>query len=341
MSDKSKPYPFKSIPLYKNKIWGGRKIAEKFGKILPVDEKIGESWEAADLKEGASLIDSGEFKEMSLTEAVAKWGAELIGEKWDSFEQFPLLVKIIDANDDLSVQVHPDSDSCMQYFPQHHSKDETWFVLGAGSDKKNTFGSIYWGFKKGAQLSDYLDAVRQNTVTQILREVTLREGDAIRIPPGCVHAILKNMMILEIQEPSDSTFRIYDYGRLGDNGKPRAIHLDEAAKVMKFDYVENPILYPETKIKPWGIQHVIVDTPSYRIEKWNFDKHIILGGNSGTVRVLFNLGEEVYFENSTNSFTAYKGETIIIPACVENIKIHAGKNSMLIASGAYQTDLTV
>lgn len=324
------PYPLKNIPIFKKKIWGGRKIEEFFKKNLPINEKIGESWEIADLCEGASSIANGHLQNKTLTEAVKLWGESLIGTKWENKNQFPLLVKLIDAQDDLSVQVHPDAETCIKYFPQHHSKDETWLILDAPQNS-----AIYYGFKKGIYLEDYENSVKNNDVVEILRKLPIQKGDFIRIQPGFVHAILKGILLLEIQEPSDSTFRIYDYGRLGDDNKPRAIHLQEAKKAMKFDWIEKPLLQPEIINHKWGTQSIIVNCPAYRIEEWNISDTIILNQFSETVRIIFNLGEVLRIESDISSFDLEKGESAVIPAVISQVKLIPENQSKIIVAGAY------
>ncbi len=329
MNEKIETYPFKSKPIYKHKIWGGKRIKEIYSKQNINDDKIGESWETADLKEGASLIGNGKLEGKTLTEAVKLWGENLIGTKWKNADRFPLLVKIIDAQDDLSIQVHPDSESCKKFFPQHFSKDESWYILDAEEGN-----AIIRGFKKGITLKDYLKAIEEKKVTKIVKKVEVRKGDCLRIPPCTVHALLKGIMILEIQEPSDSTFRIYDYNRPGDDGKPRPIHLEEAKKVMNFEYDDNPLATPSYIKHNWGNQFILIDCPAYKIEKWELNKMIKLSGLKETVRVLFNLEGILTIESKDILFKLKAGETAIIPAESDIINLIPEKTGYLIVAGA-------
>ena len=328
-SKKPEPYPLKCVPLFIEKIWGGRKIEKAFGKKLPAGKKIGESWEVADLKEGTSSIGNGELKGKRLSDAIHIWGKDLIGERWGELKQFPLLIKIIDAQEDLSIQVHPDAESCKKYFPEHYSKDECWIVLDSEEG-----ASIYWGFEKNKNINDYLQHLERGNLTNILRKLIVKKGDCIKISSGTVHSLLKGVMVLEIQEPSDSTFRIYDYGRVGEDGKPRPIHLDGAKKVVKFDWVENPFLVPDKKIFFWGTQEVIIDCPAYRIERWQFANSLELKEMRKTARIIFNLEGKIELINKDSSFLILPGETIIIPAKTKPTKLIAQRTAKIIVAGA-------
>jgi mannose-6-phosphate isomerase len=322
------PYPLKCRPIFKEKPWGGRRMEELFAKPLPSGQSVGESWEVADLKEGASLIANGALKDRTLTEAVHIWAGDLIGTAWNRTDRFPLLVKILDAHDDLSVQVHPDHTSCRKYFPAHSGKDETWVILESDAD-----GAILWGFQKGTTLEEFLCRLEGGSALSILRRIPVKRGDCVRIAPGTVHALLKGVMLLEIQEPSDSTFRIYDYGRLVNGGR-RSLHIEEARRVMNFVWMENPYLIPEVMEMLWGKREFIVECPAYRIERWEFSGMLQLQGLKETARVVFCKNGRVDVEDSENSFTLMPGETGIIPAGAQSVRLVSPDGARLVVSGA-------
>ena len=322
------PYPLKCRPIFKEKPWGGRRMEDFFSKSLPPVQLIGESWEVADLKEGASLIANGALKDRTLAEAVRLWGENLIGTAWNMTDRFPLLVKILDAHDDLSVQVHPDHESCRKYFPAHSGKDETWVILESDSD-----GAILWGFQKGTTLEEFLRRLEGGSALSILRRIPVKRGDCVRIAPGTVHALLKGVMLLEVQEPSDSTFRIYDYGRVV-NGRRRPLHIEEARQVMNFDWRENPYLIPEVVEMPLGRREFIVECPAYRIERWEFSGMLELHELQETARVIFCAHGHVDVEDNENSFTLMPGETGIIPAGVRFVRLVSPDGAKLVVSGA-------
>lgn len=306
-------------------------MEDLFGKALPPARLIGESWEVADLKEGASLIANGALKDKSLTEAVRLWGKYLIGTAWNKTDCFPLLVKILDAHDDLSVQVHPDQESCMKYFPAHSGKDETWVVLESNAD-----GAILWGFQKGTTMEEFLRRLEDGFILSTLRRIPVKSGDCVRIAPGTVHALLKGVMLLEIQEPSDSTFRIYDYDRVA-NGKRRPLHIEEARRVMNFDWRENPYLVPEVTEMPCGKREIIIDCPAYRIERWEFSGTLELHELRETVRVIHCVQGHVDIMDIVDNeilWTLMPGETGIIPAGVQSARLISPDGARLVVSGA-------
>ena len=327
------PYPFKSIPLFKPKPWGGRKLEEIFHKPLPDGEKIGESWEAADIPEGASTIGNGSLREQSLSNAVQLWGKDLVGSRWDSYDRFPLLVKILDARENLSVQVHPDEESCEKFFPEHNSKDESWIVMESDPD-----GAIFRGFEKDVTLDDFLEKLEKNEVTEILRKIPVKKGDSVRNAPGTVHALLKGVVLLEVQEPSDSTFRIYDYGRKVD-GKPRPLHIEEAKKVMKFDWEENPLLVPEKREISAGLREIIVNCDSYRLEKWTISQRMEMNALPETVRILFCMEGKAILKGDSEEIAVNPGDTIIIPAVCKNMRLSPDGTCAFCCAGAGNIEL--
>jgi len=325
------PYPLKCLPIYREKPWGGRKMEKIFGKPLPPGKPIGEAWEVADLPQGSSFIANGSLKGENLSYATALWGKLLIGESWKNDKQFPLLVKILDAREKLSVQVHPDENSCKKFFPQHLRKDESWIVLHADPE-----GGIYKGFKKGTTLQDFLDSLEKGKVENILNRLSVKKGDFIRIPPGTVHTLLNGVMLLEIQEPSDSTFRIFDYGRIV-NGKPRTLHIEEAKKTLVFPRPKTSLPKPEKVTASWGIREILADTPAYRIERWTISKSVEFGETGESARVIFCARGEIFLQNELASFSLNPGETAIIPSGTTLVSLNAPKGAEIVSAGAQGT----
>ncbi len=202
------------------RIWGGHRLDKHFGEDR--SEPIGEAWLVADLVEGFSSTVSGR----PLTELVAELGSTMQGAFGD---RFPLLVKVIDADADLSIQVHPSHEEAKR-FSRAQSKDECWLILDARDE-----AYIYFGFNQKYSESQVREALAQGTITELLEKIHVKAGDVFRIGPGTVHAIGKGITLLEVQEPSDTTFRVYDYERPGLDGKPRALHVEEAMSVATLD----------------------------------------------------------------------------------------------------------
>jgi len=211
---------YKMRPLLMPRIWGGHRLDKHFGEDR--SEPIGEAWLVADLVEGFSSTVSGR----PLTDLVSELGSTMRGAFGD---RFPLLVKIIDADADLSIQVHPSHEEAKR-FSGAQTKDESWLILDARDD-----AYIYFGFNQKYSESQVREALAQGKITELLEKVHVKAGDVFRIGPGTVHAIGKGITLLEVQEPSDTTFRVYDYERPGLDGKPRTLHVEEAMSVATLD----------------------------------------------------------------------------------------------------------
>ena len=217
-------YPLKFIPALKEKIWGGRKIGTILKHDLGSLANCGESWEISGLVDDESVVCNGFLAENNLNELLEIYLTDLVGEK--NYEKFglgfPLLVKFIDAQDNLSVQVHPDDDFAQEHYGQN-GKTEMWHVIQADEG-----AGLYVGFNRKITAQQYLDAVENGNLEDFLRFYPVKPGDTFMIPAGTVHAIGKGVLLAEIQQPSDITFRIYDWNRVDANGQRRELHTEEA-----------------------------------------------------------------------------------------------------------------
>ena len=211
-------------PLFHNKIWGGRRLAEEYGYDIP-EGAVGECWAISAHPSGDCEVASGAFEGNTLSELWASH-RELFGNA--EGDRFPLLIKILDAKDDLSVQVHPDDTYAAEHENGSLGKSECWYILDA---KEN--GDIVVG-QNASSKEEFAELVKQGKWSQLLNYVPIKAGDFFRIDPGTVHAIRTGMLILETQQSSDVTYRVYDYDRLGDDGKPRDLHLAQSLEVIDY-----------------------------------------------------------------------------------------------------------
>lgn len=223
-----KPYPLKFRPIYKQRIWGGQKLREFFNKGIPAGEKIGESWELADLPDDKSIIANGELAGQTLNAAIKKYPEEITGDKNFS-SSFPLLIKFLDAQDILSVQVHPDPEACRR-IGKGRPKTECWYIISAIAG-----AVIYKGLKKGVRKSQFAEAIEKGSVAEMLVKVPVEAGQCHFLPAGTVHSIGAGLLIAEIQTPSDTTYRVFDFNRVDDAGKKRQLHIKEALESIHFD----------------------------------------------------------------------------------------------------------
>lgn len=240
----SNAYPLILEPILKPKVWGGRRLAE-YAKHLPADEPTGESWELADLASTStsggggdsahSKITNGELAGKTIRDAINQWGTDLLGDaKLTEDGGFPLLVKYLDAREHLSIQVHPSPEYAAAH-PDAHLKTESWFILDAQPDEQGNPPVIYKGFKEGITPDDLKSAIELGTVPEIMRTEHAVPGHCHTLPSGTVHALGAGVLVAEIQTPSDTTFRVYDwakeYHRAG-----RELHIDQAVECASFDH---------------------------------------------------------------------------------------------------------
>jgi len=215
-------------PIYKQRIWGGRTLACLFGRTLPGDAPIGESWDLADLPADESTVAAGPSAGCRLDELVGGWGEQLLGSARLESGRFPLLVKFLDANDVLSVQVHPDYASAAAMGGQVRAKYEAWYVIRAEPG-----ACIYRGFKEHVTRRDVERAVRSDGLADLMVKYAAEPGQWFYLPGGTVHALGAALVVAEVQTPSDTTFRLYDWGRVdAGTGRPRDLHIDQALACM-------------------------------------------------------------------------------------------------------------
>jgi len=231
-------YPLKFDPIYKQIIWGGTNISKYFHRGIILDS-VAESWELCCREDGISIVSSGILKGMSLQDAIYKYKDKLLGKKtYLNFgSKFPLLIKIIDANESLSVQVHP-NDAYARINDDSCGKNELWYILDA---KKKA--EIIFGVKKDETKAEFSVAVSENKIEQTLNRVAASKGDVFYVPAGKVHAILSGILIAEIQQNSNTTYRIYDWGRVDVGGKSRALNTAQALDVIDFDSQNLPTFF--------------------------------------------------------------------------------------------------
>jgi len=255
-------YPLVLEPVLVAKIWGGRGLERLFDRPLPSGEKIGESWEVADLPEGVTPVATGPDAGRSLHDMVAAWGERLVGTVPLVDGRFPLLIKFLDAEEVLSVQVHPDEAACAQIGGDARVKHEAWYVIEARDD-----AVIYAGLKPGTTREQFEAAVADGTVADKLQRIEVRAGDCYYLPSGTVHALGAGVMVAEVQTPSDTTYRVFDWNRLSDDGKPRALHVDHAKMCIHFDEPP-PTQQPRRhESDPWTTTTRLAECPRFIMDK--------------------------------------------------------------------------
>ena len=311
-------------PYLKSVIWGGERIAP-FKGIATDQTYIGESWEISAVPGHVSVVDRGPLKGKNLTELINEYGAELVGEAiYRQFgENFPLLIKLIDARDDLSVQVHPD-DALAQ--KRHHcpGKTEMWHVIDTAPDAK-----IYVGLKEEITPEDYERRVADNSIMDVIASYDSAPGDTFFLPAGRIHAIGAGNLLAEIQETSDITYRIYDYDRRDEDGNPRQLHTAEARDAI--DYT----VYPDYRSNPEG--SLLADCDYFIVDniKSKDNEIIELPHTRESFTIVMCLDGEAEISCSTDSndpdqqtLKIKRGETLLVPATLRSITA-TGKANLL------------
>lgn len=243
-------------PLYMERVWGGRRLEELYGKRLPGGARIGESWELVDREEAQSVVHSGALRGLTLHELWVEHRAAVFGARVRDGERFPLLVKLLDAQERLSVQVHPPA--CVAGDLGGEPKTEMWFIADTHPDS-----DIFAGLAAGVGREEFERALHAGKVAEMLHRVPVRAGDAIFIPSGRVHAIGAGNLIVEVQQNSDTTYRVFDWNRVGLDGQARALHIEQSMASIDFDDVEPGLARPEGE--------VLMECEDFRVEKWDVE----------------------------------------------------------------------
>jgi mannose-6-phosphate isomerase len=307
----SLPSILKFEPIYKEKIWGGEKLRRELKRDTQI-AKVGESWEISDYENDVSQISPHiEIANRSFRDFYQKHTNFALGTAFTN-QSFPLLIKIIDANDKLSVQVHPDDAYALAHDPSSSGKKECWLVLSA-----DVGAELVIGFENTTNSEQYKKLVLANQAEKILRRWKVKAGDVFLLNPGTIHAIGAGVVLLEVQQSSDSTYRVYDYGRLGDDGKPRALHLEKALSVLNFQKSDGtekqkPVLLTFSPFE----RYLLTSNDKFRLESWKFNQaqNLILSPLCEPVSFgIVHLVSGTIFSKSTGqAFT--KGDTVFLTA---------------------------
>jgi len=300
-----KTYPLQFEPILKDRIWGGEKLKIVLNKPI-VSEITGESWELSTVEGDVSVVANGELKGKSLTDLIDDAPNEILGTRvYERFgKQFPLLFKYLDAREDLSIQVHPNDKLAKE---RHNSfgKTEMWYVMQADPDAR-----IIVGFKEDSSKEEYLENLNKKTLVSILDDVKAKAGDVFFLETGTVHAIGAGLVVAEIQQTSDITYRLYDFDRVDAQGNKRELHVDLALDAINYNKVDTHKKYEETPNQ----SNVVVDCPYFTTNFLPLDGTIEVNKNGETFTVYMCIegSFEIRFENVIYKYK--KGDTVLLPA---------------------------
>ncbi|MCI5752428.1 MAG: class I mannose-6-phosphate isomerase [Oscillospiraceae bacterium] len=313
-------YPMLLKPAFKDYIWGGTRLRDDFGKDCDYD-KVAESWELSCHKDGQSTIANGEFAGLTLSDYIEKAGRSVLGTDCEKFENFPILIKLIDAKDNLSVQVHPDNDYAMRVEGEY-GKTEMWYVVDCDEG-----ATLLYGFKHEISKDEFAQRIADNTLLEVTNAVPVKKGDVFFIQSGTLHAIGKGILIAEIQQNSNTTYRIYDYGRVGKDGKPRELHVEKAKDVTNLCPAK---AYPETPVEQhdgfdikllssceyFTTYRVNVDSKAeFEADEKSFNSILVLEGDpviSGNGTVNAKKGDSIFIGAGSGKYTVEGKCTVIL-----------------------------
>lgn len=300
-------YPIKLKPAFKDYLWGGTRLRDDFGKDCDFD-KIAESWELSCHKDGNSVVADGEFAGLTLAQYIEKEGKSVLGTNCEKFENFPILIKLIDAKDNLSVQVHPNNEYA-QRVEGEYGKTEMWYVVDCDEG-----ASLLYGFKYNITKEEFRERIENNTLLEVTNSVPVKKGDVFFIEAGTLHAIGKGILIAEIQQNSNTTYRIYDYGRVGADGKPRQLHIDKAVDVTNLCPAKP---YPQSEPVDMGgwTKKRLAKCEYFTVDVINVDTSAALEADkSSFVNILVLDGGCVLSSEGNDAVELKKGDSVFIPA---------------------------
>jgi len=309
-------YPLKFKTIYKDKIWGGNKVKTILNKDFSPLPNCGETWEISGVQGDISVVENGLLANNNLQELIEVYMGELVGDHiFDKFGiEFPLLIKFIDANDDLSIQVHP-NDELAKERHNAYGKTEMWYVIDAEKGSK-----LNCGFFKKITKKEYFKHLEENTLTSILNYEKVNPGDVFFIPAGRVHAIGKGILLAEIQQTSDVTYRIYDYNRPGTNGKPRELHTELAADAIDYEYYDE---YKTNYSNEFNKTSSIIQCEYFNTNILEFNTIIEkdYGYIDSFIIYICLEGTFTIIDDNKNKTEINKGETVLLPAVLNNIAL--------------------
>ena len=323
-------YPLRFEPLFRRYLWGGRRLAEVLGKSIG-DQTAAESWEVVDHQDDQSVVRYGDLAGKSLRQLIACDGANLLGESLLASisspelpthlqNRFPLLLKFLDANRNLSVQVHPDDKFGATLSPPDLGKTEAWYVMHADPGSK-----IYAGLKEGVSESDFRAAIESNQTESVIHSFQPKQGDCVFISAGTMHAIGEGLLIAEIQQASNTTFRVYDWGRVDTDGQPRPLHIDQAIAATNFEL--GPVAPETTTPTDDPNWKSIVSCEKFQMSQGKLTQPSQVGGD-GRFRILAVTDGAVSIAGDPSGLAMNLGNTVLLPACLGPTQVTPGPNGV-------------
>ena len=306
-------------PAFKDYIWGGTKLRDDFGFKSDL-KKIAEGWMLSCHKDGENIIDGGKFDGKTLSEVIKETGKDILGTKAQKYDFFPILIKLIDAKDNLSVQVHPNDDYALRVEGEY-GKTECWYVIDCDEGAE-----LIYGFKKKISNEEFRKRIEDNTFLDVVNHVKVKKGEFFFIESGTLHAIGKGILLAEIQQNSNTTYRVYDYNRLGADGKPRELHTEKALDVTKCEPPKNNGVMPPVVKKDGYDEKHLTSCELFSVKDITVNKSYssVSDSNSFVSILVIDGNGSLICENET--FPLCKGDSYFISADSGEFKICGNVN---------------
>ena len=314
-------YPLRFRLLVRRYLWGNRRLETVLGKPLDPGNDYAESWEVADHGADQSIVDQGPLAGTTLGELVRQRGPELLGCHHPQ-PTFPLLVKFLDAAQALSVQVHPNDEQAARLDPPDLGKTEAWYILSADPGSV-----IYAGLRPGVDRQQLADAIRQGTCGKLLHQFEPKAGDCLFVPAGTVHALGAGLLVAEVQQSSDTTFRLFDWNRVGPDGKPRPLHVEQGLAAIDFQRGPVDPVTPLPTDRPWVSR--LVACEKFVMDRWSFDQPQTIRGDD-RFHIVCVLHGAVRIGGDPQKVPLSKGGTALLPASLGSVRLVPQQPTVLL-----------
>ena len=317
-------YPLLFKPIFKERVWGGRELERLYNKHIPAAVPIGEAWEISDRPGDESTVHNGALAGKNLRWLMQQHGMEILGSARPATEgRFPLLCKILDARDRLSLQVHPPASMAAEL--KGEPKTEMWFIADAARGAE-----LFVGLKRGVTRAEFEKKVRTGEVAECFHRVPVRTGDAMFLPSGRVHAIGAGLVIFEIQQNSDTTYRVFDWNRVGLDGKPRELHVAQSLASIDFNDFEPALVQGKFTGDTLIQRRSLVDDPLFKVEAWNLNPDARDRLKPKKLQIVAATRGEIEITSGSTSVNLSAGQFSLIPAGLERTEVLAKTDAALL-----------
>jgi mannose-6-phosphate isomerase len=317
-------YPLVFHPLFKERVWGGRELERLFAKPLPAGKTIGESWEISDRPGDESVVANGKFAGQSLRQLMEKFPREILGSARPAAEKrFPILCKILDARDKLSLQVHPPASKAAEL--KGEPKTEMWYIADAAPGAE-----LYVGLKRGMTRAEFEKRISDGSVAECFHRVPVRTGDTMFLPSGRVHAIGSGLVIFEIQQNSDTTYRVFDWNRVGLDGKPRELHVPQSLASIDFNDFEPPLVQTEFSGDENARSRPLVRHELFCVDSMDLKSGARVPLKPGQMQIVALVRGKIEIQSGGDTVTLEAGQFCLVPAELKQAEMIAKTGANLL-----------